>query len=102
MVKYLISFSFRNRWFVLLFSIGLFIKCTIRSMPSRCSACGRTTSENRQIGAIDAPAALPACQPVPSRRRSSISFAYFMKLFMQPMEICTRPGRPSRNPRRSR
>lgn len=37
-----------------------------------------------------------------SARCNSASFAYFMKLFMQSMEICTRPGRPSRKPRRSR
>src|SRR5262249_20665457 len=33
-------------------------------------------------------------------RCSSISFAYLRKLFMQPMEMCTRPGSPSRQPSR--
>src|SRR5712672_3388240 len=35
-------------------------------------------------------------------RSSAFSFAYLLKLFMQPIVMCTRPGTPSRKPSRHR
>src|SRR5712672_2330396 len=35
-------------------------------------------------------------------RSSAFSFAYLLKLFMQPIVTCTRPGTPSRKPSRHR
>ena len=35
-------------------------------------------------------------------RSSAFSFAYLLKLFMQPIVTCTKPGTPSRNPSRHR
>ncbi len=35
-------------------------------------------------------------------RSSAFSFAYLLKLFIQPIVTCTKPGTPSRNPSRNR